>query len=176
MAKKVLVGYATRYNSTQEVADKIAQTLRLQGLDVELQAMRKVTSLDKYEAVVLGAPIFIGSLHKDVKGFMGRHKDALLQRPTAFFALGPLENVDKAKTPEAVQGVAEQLDKALEKYTWFKPVAKVLFGGKYDPATLRFPDTLIANLAASPLHGVPLSDARDWAAIEAWAVALAAQL
>ena len=51
-----------------------------------------------------------------------------------------------------------------------------MFGGKYDPVKLRFPDSLLAKLPASPLHQAPASDARDWTAIRAWASDLAVRL
>ncbi len=41
---------------------------------------------------------------------------------------------------------------------------------------LRFPDSLLAILSASPLHQMPASDVRDWTAIHAWASNLAAKL
>ena len=68
------------------------------------------------------------------------------------------------------------LDAQVGKYPWLKPVAVELFGGKYDPARLRFPDSLLKALPASPLHGAPASDIRDWEAIGAWARSLAEKL
>ena len=37
MSTSILVGYATRYGSTQQVAEAIADTLRAAGLPVELK-------------------------------------------------------------------------------------------------------------------------------------------
>ncbi|HEX6383591.1 MAG TPA: flavodoxin domain-containing protein [Anaerolineae bacterium] len=56
MSASILVAYATRYGSTQEVAQVVAAMLREGGLEVEIQPMRKVRSLEGYRAVVLGAP------------------------------------------------------------------------------------------------------------------------
>lgn len=56
------------------------------------------------------------------------------------------------------------LDKELCKFPWLAPVTVELFGGKYDPNRLHFPDSLIASLPPSPLHGAPPSDVRDWVA------------
>ena len=64
-----------------------------------------------------------------------------------------------------------QLDKELLKFPWFTPVAIEIFGGKFDPATLSFPYNLLPALKQ-----MPPSDARDWTAIRAWALGLAAQL
>ena len=45
MSPSVLVGYATRYGSTQEVAEAIAAVLREGGLEVDLQPLRTVRTL-----------------------------------------------------------------------------------------------------------------------------------
>jgi menaquinone-dependent protoporphyrinogen oxidase len=171
MTAQVLVAFATKYGSTKEVAETIAETLRERGLTVELQPMRQVRALADYRAVVLGAPIYIGSLHKDAQQFLARHQETLSKRPTAIFALGPTRE-DKTEWEQVRTG----LDQELAKVPWFKPIALALFGGKYDPAALRFPDSLLKILPASPLHNAPASDLRDWTAIRAWASDLAAKL
>jgi menaquinone-dependent protoporphyrinogen oxidase len=89
----------------------------------------------------------------------------------AVFALGPLHDDEKE-----MQDTRAQFDHELAKFPWLIPIALELFGGKYDPAKLRFPDNLIASLPASPLHQMPASDVRDWTAIHAWAGNLAAKL
>lgn len=166
MSDSILVAYATRYGSTQEVAEKVAATLRERGLKVEVKPARQVRDLD-YRAVVLGAPLYIGRWLKDAQSFLTRHQQALAKHPVAIFALGPT-HVEELKSPQ----VRAQLDQELAKYPWLKPVAVELFGGKYDPAKLRFLDNLLAVLPASPLHNAPASDARDWQAIRAWADSL----
>jgi menaquinone-dependent protoporphyrinogen oxidase len=65
--------------------------------------------------------------------------------------------------------VRAQLDKELAKFPWLNPVTIEIVGGKFDPATLRFPFNLIPGL-----HKMPVSDIRDWDAIRAWANNLAA--
>jgi len=171
MSDSILVVYATRYGSTQEVAEAVAVTLREHGLEVDVQPMRKVRTLEGYRAVVLGAPLYIGRWHKDAQRFLSLHQEALTQRPVAIFTLGPTQPDEKEW-----EGVHAQLKQELAKYPWLTPVAIELFGGKYDPAKLRFLDRLIASLPASPLHNVPASDLRDWMTIRAWAGNLAAKL
>jgi len=170
MSESILVGYATRYGSTQEVAEAIAAVLRESGLEVDLQPLRKVQAVTGYRAVVMGAPLYIGSLLKDAQRFLAQHREALAGRPVAVFALGP------TRAEEGLAGAREQLDKELEKTPWLTPIAIGFFGGKYAPAFLRFPDNLIAALPASQLHGLPASDAPAWTAIRAWASELAAKL
>lgn len=171
MTESVLVAYATRYGSTLEVAEAVAAGLRDHGLKAELQPVRKVKTLEAYDAFVLGAPYFIGKMHKDARRFLEQHQGVLAVKPVAIFALGPTKP-EEMKQPD----VMAQLDRELAKLPWLKPVATVMFGGKYDPAALRFPDSLLATLPASPLHNAPASDARDWQAIRAWARELAGRL
>lgn len=171
MFLSVLVTYASKYGSTQEVAESVAAVLRDHGLTVDLQPMRHVMALTEYDALVLGAPIYIGRLHKDAQRFLERHQTALTQRPVALFTLGPIQSNEKAW-----EEVRIQLDQQMAKFPWLAPVASVLFGGKYDPARLRFPDNLLTILPATPLHGMPASDVRDWNAIRSWANDLAAKL
>jgi menaquinone-dependent protoporphyrinogen oxidase len=171
MSDSILVGYATRYGSTQEVAEAVAATLRESGLEVDLQLMRQVRTLEGYRAVVLGAPLYIGRWPKDAQRFLSLHQEALAQRPVAIFTIGPTRPDEKDW-----KGVQTQLDQELARYPWLTPMASKVFGGKYDPAKLRFLDKLLATLPASPLHEMPASDLRDWTAIRAWASKLATQL
>ena len=166
MSTSILVGYATRSGSTQEVAEAIAATLREGGLAVVCQPIRELRTLEGYDAIVLGAPLYMFRWHKDAKNFLSCHRQALLARPAAVFALGPFH--EDAKEFQDARG---QLDKELLKFPWFAPVAIEIFGGKFDPATLRFPMNLIPALKQ-----MPASDIRDWPAIRAWAHGLAAQL
>jgi menaquinone-dependent protoporphyrinogen oxidase len=165
MSASILVAYATRYGSTQEVAEAVAATLRERGLAVDIQPMRQVRTLDQYRAVVLGAPLYVVHWHKDALHFLARHREALTQRPVAIFALGPLHAEEKE-----FQEVRGQLDKELAKFPWLTPAAIAIFGGKFDPEKLTFPHNLLPAL-----KNMPASDVRDWTAIRAWANDLAAQ-
>ncbi len=171
MSDKILVTYATRYGSTQEVAEAIAERLRERGLAIDVAPARQVQSVDAYRAIVLGAPLYIGAWHKDAVNLLSRHREALATRPVAVFALGPLNNGEEERV-----SARTDLDKELAKHAWFKPSAVEIFVGKYDPAKLRFPHNLLTIAPASPLHQLPASDHRDWAAIRAWADSLAARL
>jgi len=165
MSVSVLVAYATRYGSTQEVAEAVAATLREQGLEVDFSPMREVRTLEQYRAVVLGAPLYMFRWHKDALHFLARHHEAITQRPVAIFALGPFHAEEKE-----YREVRGQLDKELAKFPWLTPRAIAIFGGKFDPQKLTFPYNLVPGL-----KHMPVSDVRDWAAIRAWASDLAAQ-
>jgi menaquinone-dependent protoporphyrinogen oxidase len=160
---QVLVAYGSRYGSTREVAETVVATLRERGLEAELKPARAVCSLEGYDGVVLGTPLYLGALHKDVRALLERNRESLAERPLAVFALGPV------KAGDGLDGSREQLFAALAKAPAPTPVATGVFVGAYDPARLGLRDRLLAALPASPLHGEPAHDERDWDAIRAWA-------
>src|SRR5512139_346122 len=135
MSVSILIGYATRYGSTQEVAEVVAAKLREIGLEVELQPMREVRALAGYSAVVLGAPLYMFRWHKDAHRFLDKYQRELTNGlPIAVFAGGPIEDTD-----EQWHDRRGDLDRELAKHPWLKPVAVQLIGGKFDPTKLRFP-------------------------------------
>jgi menaquinone-dependent protoporphyrinogen oxidase len=170
-SKGILVAFATRYDSTREVAEAVAAELREAGREVAIQPAQKVAALNGYRAIVLGAPLYLGSWHKNALSLLARHQETLQGLRVAVFALGPLHNEQKER-----QEARAQLEKALAGFPWLAPLSSEVFCGRYEPAKLRFGDRLIARLPASPLHDVPTTDARDWTEIRAWARDLAGRL
>src|SRR5208337_4459273 len=67
MSAEVLVGFATRSGSTQEVAKVVATTLRDRGLEVDLRPLRNVRTLAGYRMLVLGAPLYMFRLRIPLK-------------------------------------------------------------------------------------------------------------
>jgi menaquinone-dependent protoporphyrinogen oxidase len=167
---QVLIAYGTRYGSTREVAETVAATLGEQGIDTEVKQAREVRSLDGYDAVVLGTPLYMGALHKDVRALLEKNRGALEHTPFALFALGPI------KADDGLDGSREQLFTALAKLPVPTPVSTAVFVGAYDPVRLGFKDKMIAALPASPLHREFAHDDRDWDVIRAWASGVSGRL
>jgi menaquinone-dependent protoporphyrinogen oxidase len=164
MSTSVLVTYASSYGSTQEVAEVVAATLREQGGEVDLRPIREVRTLAGYSAVVLGAPLYMCHWHKDARRFLSRYQSVFTGGlPIAVFAGGPIGDSDE----QAWQKIRGHLDQELAKFPWLTPVSVQLIGGKFDPAKLRFPYSLLPAL-----RKMPASDLRDWTAIRAWAGSL----
>jgi menaquinone-dependent protoporphyrinogen oxidase len=160
MAEPILVAYASKHGSTQEVAERIALTLRLHGLKAEERPAAEVKDVSDYGSVVLGGSIYMGRWHEDARRFLKRHRQVLAELPVAIFALGPrtLEEADVAQA-------RAQLEQALEKEPMIQPISVAIFGGALDPAKLHF-----------PFNRMPASDARDWVAIRSFAEELGAAL
>jgi menaquinone-dependent protoporphyrinogen oxidase len=166
MTAPVLVTWATRYGSTEEVALQIASVLREKGVGVDAYPMRDARRLESYEAIVLGAALYIGRLHRDARHFLDAHREELRARRVALFVLGPIHAEEGEFTV-----ARNQLRRQMGKYPWLAPVTQQVFGGRWDPAKLGFP---LSWLPAT--RGVEASDARDWAAIRAWAGSLPGRL
>jgi menaquinone-dependent protoporphyrinogen oxidase len=167
---QILVAYGTRYGSTREVAESVAATLGEQGIETDVKQAREVRSLDGYDAVVLGTPLYMGALHRDVRALLEKHRAALEDTPYVLFALGPI------KADDGLDGSRAQLIDALAKLPVPTPASTAVFVGAYDPARLGFKDKMIAALPASPLHGEVAHDERDWDVIRAWASGVSGRL
>lgn len=166
MPASILVGYATRYGSTREVAETIANVLREDGLAVDVQPLREVRTLYTYSAVILGAPLYMFHWHKDALRFLARHREALTELPVAVFVLGPTHiphDEDEWRDSHA------QIDKELARFPWFKPVTLEMMGGRYEPEKLRYPLRMFIGKE-------PASDLRDFSAIRAWATSIIRRL
>jgi menaquinone-dependent protoporphyrinogen oxidase len=59
MATAVLVSYATKYGSTKEAAEVIAESISSAGFQVEIQPAHSVNHIDQYELIILGAPLIM---------------------------------------------------------------------------------------------------------------------
>ena len=157
MSQTVLMAYASKLGTTREVAESVASTLMSQGLEVDVRAAETVANLDGIDAVVLGGGLYMGRLHADARKFLARPRERLAELPLAVFAMGPGSTGEKDMAESR-----KQLDRALAKVSELRPVEIAIFGGALDPTKLRF-----------PLNHMPACDARDWDAIEAWAVRVA---
>lgn len=63
MAKtmRVLVGYASRFGSTRDIANRIGDAVRKDGSDVDVRSVDDIPDFDRYDAVVFGSGVYDGS-------------------------------------------------------------------------------------------------------------------
>jgi menaquinone-dependent protoporphyrinogen oxidase len=168
MAERILVAYATTSGSTGEIAGVVADVLKNQGMDVELQLLGKVRGLDGYKAIVMGAPLYMFHWHNDARNFLNKNRQMLENKlPAAVFA-GGIISTEEGDEEESVR---QQMKKELAKFPWFHPVSVQIVGGRFDPNLLKFPYTLIPALKK-----MPVADYRNWEEIRSWADSLVEML
>jgi menaquinone-dependent protoporphyrinogen oxidase len=160
MAADVLVVYASKHGSTEQVARKVAEKLRDAGYTTRVEQARAIKDLESCRAVVVGGSIYMGRWHHGARTFLRRHRKALRMLPFAVFALGPGENTEKAFADSRAQ-----LDHALARFGDLEPRAVAVFGGVIEPRSFHF-----------PLNHLKERDLRDWDEIRAWARSLPAEL
>jgi menaquinone-dependent protoporphyrinogen oxidase len=142
---QILVAFATKNGSTEEVAAAIAGSLRDSGCDVDLRRARDVTKpVAGWDLVVLGAPIYSGRWHRDAHRFLKRHRNEFGRVPVAVFGMGP-----RSGDEGGWQRSRDQMNRALARHGWLTAAAIAVFGG-VDP-----PKRQVTNRR----------DLRDWNAI-----------
>ncbi len=52
---RMLIGYASRFGSTRDIANRIADAIRKDGSDVDVRSVDEISDLDHYDAVVVGS-------------------------------------------------------------------------------------------------------------------------
>ena len=151
---RVLVAYATKHNSTSEIAVAIGEVLRKSALlSVDVEPVENVTSIASYDAVVLGSAVYMGQWQPAAAEFLKKHEQELAQRSVWLFSSGPIGEGDPKALlkgwvfPEALQPIADHI----------KPHNIVLFHGKLEREWL----TLFER-AAVRFVGAHPGDSRDW--------------
>ena len=158
MAAQILVAFATRNGSTAEIAQAIGKELISTGYPADIAEIKTISTLAGYRAVVIGGPLYMGSVDGDVGKFIGKNREQLQKLSVAAVAVGRAPtNTD----PDAVGIAMAALKKSLEPVT---PVVSVMFAGKLDPKKLSFIQRKITELVKSPA-----GDFRDWTLIASWA-------
>jgi menaquinone-dependent protoporphyrinogen oxidase len=160
----VLVTAASRHEVTREIAEAIADGLNRRGVDAEARPVDEVTSLDGFDAVVIGSAIYMGRWLKTAREFVSGRAAALSAVPVWLFSSGPLGPPDHL-IPAGESAEAEQLIELV------RVRGHRVFAGRLERASLGFGE----RAAARAVHA-PEGDCRDWDAIDAFAGEIAAEL
>lgn len=160
-AEKILVAYASRTRTAEEVACQVARVLAERGNEVDVRPVKRVRDLSPYRAVVLGTAVRAGRVLPEALRFVKKREAELRQRPFACFVVC-LTMVDD--TDANREKVAGWLIPIWERVS---PVAVGLFAGAAIRERLGFVlRSLLRMLKA------PMGDHRDWEAIRRWAAEL----
>ena len=167
MEHKVLVAYATKRGATAEIAEKIGEVIRNNGLPVDVRPVGQVKDITPYSAVVLGSAAYIGQWRKDAVTLLKENEKLLSTLPVWVFSSGPTGEGDPVKLlngwlyPNGLKPVIERV----------KPRGITVFHGVVSRDKMNFLERWMLKNVKSPI-----GDFRDWDAIAAWAGAIAKEL
>ncbi len=159
----ILVAYASKGGATAEIANWIGEALRGAGATVDVRPADNVLSLEGFDAVVVGCPLYMGKVLKPIPAFFSRHKTALTAKPVALFIAGGSLGKGDPEAERKAQAIAESTGGSV-------PVVAIgLFGGRVSARNVPLIGRFLTNAMKE-------EDTRDRAAIEAWAGALPTRL
>lgn len=165
---RILVAVATRHGATREVAEHLATSLGSALTDagavpeVEVRDVGLVSSLDGFDAVVLGSARYLGQWLEPARKFAKAFSDELRGLPLWLFSSGPVgEEHEPAEDQAAIDDLVRLLGARGHR----------TFGGKIDRQALPFPERVVVTA----LH-VEDGDFRDWPSIRAWGCEIGATL
>lgn len=156
---KVLVTYASKHGSTKGIAEAIGRRLRERAIAVEVRPMRDVDGLERYDALVIGSAVYLGSWMKEAQAFLDRHAETLHRVPTWLFSSGPT-GIDSSG--------GALLDKQQKRLDALGARDHQVFAGALDPEDLGFLERRVVKAAKTPI-----GDFRDWSEVERWADTIA---
>ncbi len=159
MTPNILVTYATRTGGTAPVAEAIASTLQVEGLNVDVGPTREITDVRSYNSVVLGSSIRAGNWLPEMIEFMKDNLNHLQNMPVAFFTVCITLADD---TPDNRETVRKYLDPVRQ---LVNPVIEGYFAGKMDYSRLSLPVRFMVKAMKAPE-----GDFRDWNKIRQWAL------
>ncbi len=166
---RVLVAYASKNGSTEQIARAIATELVHHDLEVDCREAGEVTALDGCDAIVLGSAVYARHWQASARHFLRRHREVLSEKALWVFSSGPVgepKPEDEANAagwlePPRIVAAVERLG-ARE---------HVVFGGCVPQQPHNFIERSMAR-NTPPEY----ADRRDWEEIADWAASIAQSL
>jgi len=160
---RVLLCVASKHGATLGIGHAIARRLGEHDLEPQVRLPATVTSLDGYEAVVLGSALYANRMMPSLTAFALRWAETMAQLPTYLFNSGPLDMgpVGDLPLPKDSRDLAAQLGVRDSQ----------LFAGRVIPSELRATERTVLRMI-----GARAGDYRDFDEIDRWADSIARDL
>jgi menaquinone-dependent protoporphyrinogen oxidase len=169
---KILVAYASAHGSTKEVAEFVGRIFSAYNAEVTVANVSEVSSVEGYDAFVLGSAIHGGLWLQEMCSFTDRFGSKIARKPSYFW-------INCIRALEA-----DGYDHALKYYVDHKTLRTfnvrdvAVFTGKLntDAITRQEQWYLASNYDGKMMAGSINHDFRDWQAIAAWTIGIATEL
>lgn len=83
---KTIILYATKSGATSEIARRIAA--KIDGAEVYDLKGQNIPDLNKYDSVIIGSPVYAGTVRKEVKVFLAEKSGLLTGKRLGLFVSG----------------------------------------------------------------------------------------
>jgi menaquinone-dependent protoporphyrinogen oxidase len=182
----VTVVYASRHGATEGIARRIAEVLRTEGAEVVVADAADHPDPASADACVIGSGVYMGRWLREGIEFLDTNEETLSTKPVWMFSSGPLPGSPQTPSdPDALtaalgpqEGPGSGGRREIARLSGaIHPRDHHVFLGAFDPASA--PKSMLERLVRlmpAAKRVLPAGDYRDWAAIEAWARAIAADL
>jgi menaquinone-dependent protoporphyrinogen oxidase len=165
---RVLVVVATKHGATRGIAEAVVGDLaestagREMGLTAVLQEAEHAPGPAGFDAVLVGSAVYVGRWREPARDWVSAHAAALRERPVWLFSSGPIGAPPfPPDEPHDVHPLAQLIGARGHR----------VFPGRLDRDLLS-----VGERAMVTAMRAPLGDFRDWDAVRAWAVEIAAAL
>jgi menaquinone-dependent protoporphyrinogen oxidase len=174
----VLILYASKHGHTAKIAHRIADAIRAEGREVQVQDERAAGELSPgdYDGVIVGASIHAGHHQREIVDWAKKHAPALAERPNAFFSvcLAVADDTDEARA------AARKYIDDFEDETGWSPDATTTLAGALQYLEYDFTTRLLIKLMMRH-QGHPTDTSRDfdytdWDAVARFGQEFAAKL
>jgi menaquinone-dependent protoporphyrinogen oxidase len=161
---RVLVAYASRHDSTAEIATAIAHEIDRAGCQTTLGEVRTIEAVGPYDAAVIGSALYLGRWDDAAIAFLRREQAALAAIPTWLFSSGPVgvgsatARPDRLPQPDDVADLADAIG-----------ARSTTFGGRVDASDEGLEAQIMATAGLT-------GDWRDFGRIRAWGRAIGASI
>lgn len=170
----ILVTYASRSGSTVGIAKAIGETLRKQGIAVDVKPMSEVDDVASYQAIVLGSAIRQEKWLPEAMQFIQKHQVELEHKPVAtFLVCMALATKNATRYESGLQSAKKWMRPVRE---LVQPVSEGYFAGALNLSKIKELHFRIVLSAMVMIGLFPTGDHRNWDAIEQWAEGLSTQL
>jgi menaquinone-dependent protoporphyrinogen oxidase len=159
----VLVAYASKHGSTAEIAEAIGDELRRANHAVDVTPAQAVMTVAAYDAVIIGSAVYRRRWRREGRRLLSRELGVLRGRALWIFSSGDIGANPDADWVEP-SGVLALADRAGAR-------GHAVFGGRVPLAPRNPLERLVVRNTPAATR-----DRRNFAAIRAWAAAIADEL